>query len=164
MNKMSLNNNINYMNFNNNMNNMNLNDNMNNLNLNNNINYMNKNNKNLNNMNFNNLNMNNMNVNNNINNNVNNNMNLNNMNNFNNNKGKIIFVTFTFEKYNKQIFIHACEYEKFDNVVKELEEKYKWLKSLQNKKFYFKNKEINNCNKTLKELKIEDNSDIKMRI
>ncbi len=134
---------------------------MNNMNINN-MNMNNMNNMNMNNMN--NMNMNNMNMN--INNNVNKLNNLANNNNNLNNKGneKIIFVTFTFEKYNKQIFIDVCENERFENVKKELEEKYNWLKSLQNKKFFFENKEINNPSATLKELKIDNNCDIKIRI
>ena len=189
MNNMNMNNmnnmNMNNMNMNMNMNNMNMNMknmNINNMNINNmNINNMNMNMNNMNMNNMNNMNMNNMNMNmnnmniNNINMNLNNNVNklnnlTNNNNNFNNNnnsnnqvKGNIIFVTFTFEKYNKQIFIDVCENEKFVNVQKELEDKYSWLRSLQNKKFFFKNKEITNLSATLKELKIENNCDIKIR-
>ena len=121
-------------------------------------------NLNINNMNVNN-NLNNMNVkNNNMNNFLNNIMNLNNMNNINNNKERLIFVTFTFEKYGKQIFLDVDENETFGDMVKELKEKYNWLRSLSIKKFFFNNKEINNFNKKVKELNLINNSDIKIRV
>ena len=164
------NNNINY-NMSNNINNNNWN-----LNNNNNINCNMSNNMENNNWNMNNniiLN----NINNNydigINNNLNNNMfnsmnNLSSMNNFNNNvqspqnynSDNTIFVTFTFKKNKKQIYVDVNENETFANALKELEDKYNWMKSISNKTFVFNNKKITNYNKTLKQLRIGDNSDI----
>mgnify|MGYP003571550055 CR=1 FL=1 len=154
---------------NNNINNMNNNKN----NINNNMNIMN------NNMNFNpfnniNQNMNNNNIqNNNINsnqNNMKNNVSFNNKSNINNqncqntetNNG-YIFVTFTFKKYNKQIFLDIYENMLFKDVIIQLEEKYSWLKSIKNKYYYFKDKKID-INKTVKNLNIKDNSDIIIQI
>ena len=184
-----MNNNMNNMN--NNMNNIN-NNNMNSMNnnmkiMNNNINNMNNNKNNINNnmnimnnnMNFNpfnniNQNMNNNNIqNNNINsnqNNMKNNVSFNNKSNINNqncqntetNNG-YIFVTFTFKKYNKQIFLDIYENMLFKDVIIQLEEKYSWLKSIKNKYYYFKDKKID-INKTVKKLNIKDNSDIIIQI
>ena len=108
-----------------------------------------------------------------INNNLNNNMfnsmnNLSSMNNFNNNVqspqnynyDNTIFVTFTFKKNKKQIYVDVNENETFANALKELEDKYNWMKSISNKTFVFNNKKITDCNKTLKQLRIGDNSDI----
>ena len=181
------NNNMNNNNMNNNnMNNINMNNNMNNFNNNQNI-FMNNMNNNMNNVNqmnnFNNnnqmINMNQMNNNNNnfnfqnlfnqfnmLSNNLNNNNN--NINNNNNPKpkrpqlsGKTIFITFTFQKEGKQIFIDSNENEKFFTVKKDLEEKYEWLKTM-DIKYYFKNNEITG-DKSLKDLGIKDNSDITIK-
>ena len=168
---------------NNNMNNFNFNINMNNMN-NNNMNIMNNMNmgdfNNGNNMNNNGNNMNNMN---NMNNNFNNGINMNNNNgvgfnaNFNNannnNNNQIsnqnsqcqssedtIFVTFTFQRNKKQIYIDVDRNERFGQAVKILEDKYNWLRAIQGRKYYYNNKEITDQSKTLKQLKIDENSDI----
>ena len=169
--------------FNMNMNNKNINNNQFNMNINNNINnnQFNRNNQN----NFNNMNWNknnkNMNM---MNNNFNNNLliNQNNNNNFNNNnlfmnqnnnnfrnqekpkpKGTIIFITFTFEKNKEQIYLDADDGESFENILYQLEDKYNWLRKIIKKTYFLEGEEIINHKKTLKELKIVENSDISIR-
>ena len=182
----NMNNNINCNNMNNsNMNNCILyNNNMKNSNMSNNMNNFNMNifnmNNNMINSNMNNANMNNNNISNQSNknnncltNNINymsNNESFNKMNNNNNqnppNKqmnDNLIFVTFTFVKYNKQIFLDISEDMLFKDVIDQLEEKYSWLKSIKNKYYYFDNKKID-FNQTVKNLKIKNNSDIIIRI
>ena len=184
MNENNMNNNIKINKMNNNINNNNVNmKNMNNMNNNMNNNLNNKMNNNINNNNVNmnnNMNMNNMN--NNYNNNMNNNINMNNMNFMNNNimshninniynigdntqlNNKNIFLTFTFEKFNKQIFIDVNGNEKFFEVIKQLEEKYFWFKKANKSSFYYKGKIINNYNLTINQLGIGNNSDITIKI
>ena len=77
---------------------------------------------------------------------------------------KTIFLTFTFEKYNKQIFIDVKGNEKFGDVINQLEEKYSWFKNVKNKFYYFKGKAIDNYNLSLDQLEIGDNSDITIKI
>ena len=186
MNNMNMNNNnmnMNNMNMNNiNMNNMNMNNmNMNNMNMNN----MNMNNMNMNNINMNNMNMNNMNMNinnmniinmmgnnnnfgngNNMNmmnpnaNNNNNNQNLNQNTKSNQNSENSIFITFTFKKNKKQIYIDVDRDETFGNAEQMLTEKYNWLKDVNNRKYFFNGQIITDYNKTLRRLKIDENSDI----
>ena len=113
--------------------------------------------------NINNNNMNNMNYN--MNNNINNNMNISNKNDPNlagNNdlKQPTIFVTFTIEKYNKQVYMDINNNETFVNLKAQLEEKYIWLQSIPNKKYLFNGKDITNENSTIKKLGLIDNSDI----
>ena len=179
-----INNKMNWNNqFNMNMNNKNINNNQFNMNINNNINnnQFNRNNQN----NFNNMNWNknnkNMNM---MNNNFNNNLliNQNNNNNFNNNnlfmnqnnnnfrnqekpkpKGTIIFITFTFEKNKEQIYLDADDGESFENILYQLEDKYNWLRKIIKKTYFLEGEEIINHKKTLKELKIVENSDISIR-
>ena len=124
---------------------------------------MNKNNNNMNMNNINNNNMNNMNYN--MNNNINNNMNISNKNDPNlagNNDPKqpTIFVTFTIEKYNKQVYMDINNNETFVNLKTQLEEKYNWLQSIPNKKYFFNGKDITSKNSTIKKLGLIDNSDI----
>ena len=162
---LNTNNNMNINNSNNIMNN-NVNNNINFLNSNynmNNVNYMNENNFNIqmnNNINksFNNIKSNN--------NNLNNNIISQNINSGNNQKNqfveKPVFLTFTFKKYNKQIFIDVDDNDIFQNVIIELEEKYDWLKSINGRKYFLNNREIkkNEFSKTVKNLGIIDNSNI----
>jgi len=188
MNNCNMNNNMNNSNMNNNMNNFNMNNDINNYNMNNNMIHGNMNNFNMNifnmnnnmiNSNMNSANMNNNNISNQSNNNncltnninyMSNNESFNKMNNNNNqnppNKqinNNLIFVTFTFVKYNKQIFLDISENMLFKDVIDQLEEKYSWLKSIKNKYYYFENKKID-FNQTVKNLKIKNNSDIIIRI
>ena len=166
INNMNNMNNINNMNTINNMNNMNNINNMNNMNNINNMNNMNNMNNinNMNNMNnMNNINnMYNINIMNNLNN-MNKMSNMNNINNMNNNKAKIdnvpVFIQF---KHGINIgYINAKENQTFNDVIKILERKYKWIKPLEGKKFYSSdNKEIGPEEKMLeiKSLNIIDNS------
>jgi len=187
-----LNNNMNYMNNmnnmfnllninNNKMNNMNNMINMNIIN-NNNVNNMNNiiNMNNINNNNANNTNnnimnngMNNMNAiisNNNKDNAIRNNNNLNNINknsninNFNNNKdinsNNPIFIKF---EYGKNIgYINANKNQLFNDIIKILERKYKWIKPIGNKKFIYFNNEIQK-NSTIGSLNLDNNSSIKVK-
>ena len=161
-------NNMNNMNYINNMNNMKLNNSMNNMN--NNMNIMNNNNLN---MKINNSYNNNgiVNFNNNFNNNISNNSNnqnnniiSQNNNSGNNNKSiqKDIFLTFTFQKYNKQIFLDINANDTFSNILEELTEKYNWLNSIKGKKYFLNEREIkeNEFSKTAESLGIKDNSNI----
>ena len=166
-NQMSFNNQNNQMNFNNMNNQMNFNNQNNQMNFNNMNNQMGFNNIN-NQMIFNNQN----NLNNQINfnnNNFQNNMQINNtMNNIINNnnqnqqvpEGNIIFVTFTFIRNKKQIFIDVNENETFGNAIKLLAEKYTWFNTNENNIYFFGDKQITNPKMTLKSLGIEDSSDI----
>ena len=175
INNNQMNMNINNMNFQNNMGNNNINFNM-----------MNSNNM-LNQNNFNNIN-NQMNMNNQKNNQINNQMNMNNFNNNNMNvktdmvlqclknynpnnnntifgnpfkeEGNTIFITFTFEKNGKQIYLDANENNSFENTLQVLLFKYNWLQTLNNKRYFFENKEITNSKLSLKNLGIIDSSDI----
>ena len=160
-------------------------------NINNNININNKSNmNNMNNM-FNNINMNNFNniiynnaINNMLkinlnsktgNNQINNQqINNNNNNNINNNKEiddyfeedddkNPLFVTFTIEKDNKQIYLDVHEDMKFKEVKNKLENKYNWLQKIKDRTYYFKHKKIDE-NETLKNLRILDNSNVIIRV
>jgi len=82
-----------------------------------------------------------------------------NLNNKNNNNNNLIFLTFTFQKYNKQIFIDVLDNILFSQVIKELQDKYAWLKKIKKKLYYFEGIELNE-NKNIKEYGIKDNSDI----
>jgi len=82
-----------------------------------------------------------------------------NHNNKKNNNNNLIFLTFTFKKYNKQIFIDVLDNILFSQVIKELEDKYAWLKKIKKKLYYFEGIELNE-NKNIKEYGIKDNSDI----
>ena len=77
---------------------------------------------------------------------------------------QIVFLTFTFEKYNKNIFIEVNGNDRFEEVIKKLEEKYSWLTTINNKLYIYDKKQIANFNMTLNELGIVDNSDIKVII
>ena len=102
------------------------------------------------------------------NNNFMNNLNNNVQQNFNSNnelppekKENTIFVSFTYKRNNKQIFLDINQNETFGNAIIQLDKKYK--SSLQNNpNIYFSNKGqiINDFNKTLKQLHIKDSSDI----
>ena len=159
--KGQINSNMNYNTFNNNINNICKN----NMNFNNNMSYINNNNFNANN----NLNM--------INSfNINNNQYSNNFNfvscsnminksmsgNNNNSKVNSVFITFTYEPNNKQVFIDSKDNETFLDVINLLENKYNWLKKIQNKFYFYENKEIqsNQMNIRIKDLGIKDNSSI----
>ena len=124
----------------------------------NNINNMNASMMNLSNQNFNNMNnMNFMNMSFNKNN-INNN-NLNNILSNNNNLGnQKVFLTFKFKKNNKECFINVNGNDKFIEVIRKLEEKYKWLKEDQNQTYYYQNQQITNMNSSLNDLGIIDNS------
>ena len=54
--------------------------------------------------------------------------------------------------------------EIFVNLKIKLEEKYHWLKSIPNKKYFFNGKDITNENSTIKNLGFIDNSDIIIKI
>ena len=125
----------------------------------------------------NNMNMNNMNMMNNMNVNMVNNMNMNNMNMVNNNvnmnnqnqvssnpqeEENTIFVTFTFKKNKKQIYIDIGRDQTFKEALDILENKYEWLKNIHNKKYSFSNRVIkeNEFNKTIKQLGIDGSADI----
>ena len=180
---MQMNNNMNIQ-MNNNMN-MQMNNNM-NMQMNNNMNFGNNafNNANMSNNNVNMINNNmnfpiNNNMNNNINfgnNNFNNNMNMGQFlpqqnitnNNQNQNKSDLppqntentIFVTFTFKKNKKQIYIDVDKKETFLNALKILEDKYEWLKTINKKKYCFNNKIISNYQQRICDIGIDENSDI----
>ena len=178
-------NNVNNMNMNfdnnmnmNNFNNMNMNfgNNM-NMNFDNNMNKNNINNKNMYNFNkigvcsnFPNMNINNFN---NMKNNtcINNNFNFPFMNENNNSdrennqeKEELIFVTFTFKKNKKQIYIDVDKNETFRGALIILEDKYDWLKTIPNIRYTFKNKIIraSDYGKKLCQLGIDEYSDIFM--
>ena len=140
------------------MNNVNQIQNMNNMNMNNNnnLNFYGNNNNINNNNNFNSV------QNNNGNNIFNNKNNLINNKIYSKNTDKNIFLTFTFEKYNKQIYIDINENDTFNNIIIELEEKYNWLKGIQNKTYLLNDKEIkkDEFSKTGKILGIVDNTNI----
>ena len=175
MNNYNMNNNTNYNNMNNNINNNNMNNNnMNNNNMANDTNNNNMNNNNINNNNMNNI-MNNNNMNNNIN---NNNMNNNykdnivnnSLNNINDNLSQNniqenpITIIFSFKKYKKQIYLDVNKNDSFENVLRQLEEKYNWLDQLKDKKYFFEGKYITNKNLTVDRLGLKDNSDITIEI
>ena len=76
----------------------------------------------------------------------------------NNNKTKenFICIIFSFEKYDKHIFIDTSENKKFSEVIELLEEKYVWLKHIKEKSYIYKNQKIGRKKKkkTIKELQI----------
>jgi hypothetical protein len=182
-NKMNNNMNDKMNNINNNLNNnlfynknININNNItNNINMNNDINNKNNNSNNkmfnnLNNMNFNNMkNYNEINMSENKNlkgiNNIQNNNILNSQNNLMSfSKNNLTYLTFTIEKYKKNIFIEVDGNDKFIEVIKKLEEKYIWLKTIKNKLYVYDEEQIGNYNFTLNELGIVEDSDIKVII
>ena len=129
----------------------------NNYNMNNNINYINTNTNNnkINDMNY-------------INNNNNNFINVaDNMikNNDIDNSENFICIIFSFEKYNKQIFIDADENLEFREVIELLEEKYNWLRYIKERTYIFKNKEIEGekMNYSIKKLGICSNDLISIK-
>ena len=77
---------------------------------------------------------------------------------------QVVFLTFTFEKYNKNIFIDVDRNDKFIEVIKKLEEKYSWLTTITNKLYIYDKKQIGNFNLTINELGMVDGSDIKVII
>lgn len=77
---------------------------------------------------------------------------------------QVVFLTFTFEKYNKNIFIEVDGNDKFIEVIKKLEEKYSWLTTITNKLYIYDKKQIGNFNLTINELGMVDGSDIKVII
>jgi hypothetical protein len=77
---------------------------------------------------------------------------------------QVVFLTFTFEKYNKNIFIDVDRNDKFKEVIKKLEEKYSWLTTITNKLYIYDKKQIGNFNLTINELGMVDGSDIKVII
>ena len=81
------------------------------------------------------------------------------MNNNNINNNNIITIYFNFVKNNKKIYLDINKNEKFKNAIDELKEKYNWLKTMRNLKFYFNNRLVDN-NKTLTENGIMDSSEI----
>ena len=99
--------------------------------------------------------------------NTNNTTNNNNINNKNQNQqileGNIIFVSFTFIKNRKQIYIDVNENETFENAIKLLDKKYTWFPLTENKIYFFKDKQITNYKMTLKNLGIEDSSDVTIK-
>jgi len=82
----------------------------------------------------------------------------------NNNNSKVnsVFITFTYEPNNKQVFIDSKDNETFLDVINLLENKYNWLKKIPNKYFFYENNEIqrNQMNIRIKDLGIKDNSSI----
>ena len=150
----------NYMNMNYNMYNMNTNintmnnmfnkinneiymNNKNNYKMNNNLNYI---NTNISNINTNINTINDMNYMNNINNSninfINNTDNSIKNNDMNNSEENLICIIFSFEEYNKQIFIDVNENLEFREVIELLEDKYIWLKYIKERAYIFKKKEI----------------------
>ena len=139
-----INNNYNKFNGNNNIinnNGMNFNNynNMNN-NINNNMNY----NMNNNNFGYNMNNNMNYNINNNTNNNTNNSLQKNNLtitlNDEKSDNSNIICLKFNFQKFNKELYLDIDQNEKFSKAIENLEDKYRWLKQLDNLQFLYDNK------------------------
>ena len=90
---------------------------------------------------------------------------LNKNNNVNNNNQEneeedTIFVTFTFGFNKKQIYLDVNENKTFEKVKSLLHDKYNWLETIKNKRYFFHNTEITNSKKTLKELGITESSDV----
>ena len=90
---------------------------------------------------------------------------LNKNNNVNNNNQEneeedTIFVTFTFGFNKKQIYLDVNENKTFEKVKSLLHDKYNWLETIKNKRYFFQNTEITNSRKTLKELGITESSDV----
>ena len=59
-----------------------------------------------------------------------------------NNLEDFICIIFSFEEYNKQIFIDVDDNLEFRKVIELLEEKYIWLRYIKERTYIFKNKEI----------------------
>ena len=74
----------------------------------------------------------------------------------------LIFVTFTFKKNKMQVYLDVEKNATFNQAIKQLGDKYSWFNNVKIKGYLYKNKTIsvNDYNKTLKQLKIEDNADI----
>ena len=72
-----------------------------------------------------------------------------------------IFVTFTFKKNKKQIYIDISRNQTFKDAIDILNKKYEWLKKIA-RKYSLNNRIIKESefNKTLTQLKIDENSDI----
>ena len=144
-NNFMMNNNVNnIMNNNNNFNNIN--------NFNNNINMNNINNKNI------------TNNNNQINNNNNNNFNNNNNNSPQTNEKKILCLLFVFKEYKKEIYIDINEEDTFKKAIEELHYKYSWLYNLKTLKYSFNGNEIKDHDKKIKEIGLNDLSQIDINI
>ena len=77
---------------------------------------------------------------------------------------QLVFLIFIIEKYNRYLFIEVNENDKFEEVIKKLEEKYSWLATINNKLYIYDKKQISNFNMTLNELGIVDDSEIKIEI
>ena len=97
-------------------------------------------------------------------NNIKNNISNNNMNMNNFLIKKSIFLTFIFEKYNKQIFINVNEEDKFEEVICKLEDKYNWLVPIEDKSYYYRDIKIEDFTKNVRDLNIVDNSKILIKI
>ena len=79
-------------------------------------------------------------------------------------KEELIFVTFTFKKNKKQIYIDVDKNETFRGALIILEDKYEWLKTIPNIRYTFNNKIIRTSDygKKLCQLGIDEYSDIFM--
>ena len=75
------------------------------------------------------------------------------------NNPDLIFIKFAFKKV-KQIYIDVDKNSKFKDVLFQLEDKYEWLKDIQNKYYIFNDKKIEDFNQNIFELGIKDSSDI----
>ena len=75
------------------------------------------------------------------------------------NNPDLIFIKFTFKKV-KQIYIDVDKNSKFKDVLSQLEDKYEWLKDIENKYYIFNDKKIEDFNQNIFELGIKDSSDI----
>lgn len=79
-----------------------------------------------------------------------------------NDNNNLITIYFIFTENGKKIYLDYDPNEKFSKAVEELKEKYIWLKSFKNMKFYLGDK-ILDGNKTLAENGIQDNSEINIK-
>ena len=75
------------------------------------------------------------------------------------NNPDLIFIKFTFKKV-KQIYIDVDKNSKFKDVLSQLEDKYEWLKDIENKYYIFNDKKIEDFNQNILDLGIKDSSDI----
>ena len=73
-----------------------------------------------------------------------------------------IFVTFTFKKNKKQIYIDIGINQTFNEAINILKNKYEWLKNMNNLKYSFNGQILleNKFNMTIKALGINESSDI----
>jgi len=74
-----------------------------------------------------------------------------------------LFVTFTIEKDNKQIYLDVREDMAFKEVRNKLENKYNWLQKIKSKTYYFNEKKIDE-DKNLEALRILNNSNVVIKI